>query len=321
MSVRPLRRGEIVRIRDEQWSVCHHVRHSETAIVDVRGCSRTNRGLRARFLLPFEPLQQLPALADTRIVSARRWRHLARQALASAVPACDSLRTLASARIDILPFQLEPALAVARGVAARILLADEVGLGKTVQAGLIISETLRRSADARVLVVCPAALRPQWAHELDRRFGLPATVLDSAALARPRAWPLSGGSPWSAHPLIVTSADYVKRPEVLRALEDLVWDVVVVDEAHGLAGRSDRHAAACLLGERARTLVMLTATPHSGDDDAFRRLCSIGDIYRRFPLAVFRRTRQDVGLASSRRTRWLEVTLSPAELDMHSALM
>jgi hypothetical protein len=118
----------------------------------------------------------------------------------------------------------------------------------------------------------------------------------------------------------VTSVDFIKRPEVLRALESLVWDLVVIDEAHGLAGRSERFAASVVLGERARTLVLLTATPHSGDEDAFRRLCSIGDIAHQFPLSVFRRRRQDVALPLSRRTQWLHVAPTPAERAMHQTL-
>jgi hypothetical protein len=88
-----------------------------------------------------------------------------------------------------------------------------------------------------------------------------------------------------------------------------------------MANASDRHAAAALIARRARTLVMLTATPHSGDDDAFARLCGIGDIDRRFPLALFRRRRQDVGLAATRRTVWLGVRLHAAEIAVHDALV
>ena len=67
---------------------------------------------------------------------------------------------------------------------------------------------------------------------------------------------------------MIASIDYIKRPEVMRSLETLLWDVVVLDEAHHLAGRSDRAAAGSMLGDRARALVLLTATPHSGDDEA-----------------------------------------------------
>jgi superfamily II DNA or RNA helicase len=315
-----LRRGEVVRIREERWSVCRCVQHAAVAVIDVRGCDRSNRGIRTRFLLPFDTFQRLPAVRAMRIVSRRRWQHLARHTLAAAVAHYDSLRTLAAARIDILPFQLEPALAMLRGVATRMLIADEVGLGKTIQAGLLAAETLEREADARVLVVCPASLRDQWVEELATRFDLSATVLDSGRLARLDLDAATGANPWAAHRLIVTSVDYVKRAEVMRALESLVWDLVIVDEAHRLAGRSDRHAAAAILGDRARALVMLTATPHSGDEDAFVRLCRIGSLHGQFPLAVFRRTRRDAGLTSVRRTSWLAVTATPAERAMHDAL-
>ena len=187
----------------------------------------------------------------------------------------DALRSPARATLAVLPFQLEPVLAVVRGLASRVLIADEVGLGKTVQAGLIISELLERRPDSHVLVVTPAGLRHQWQTELRERFALDATSLDSASIARHAAqW---NGNPWSIPGVVLTSLDYVKRPEVVRALEALVWDVVVFDEAHALAGRSDRATAAAMLARRARTLVLLTATPHSGDDQAFSRL----DVARR----------------------------------------
>src|SRR5688572_1702410 len=312
--------GDVVRIRDERWIVCRHVTHGDAAVIEVRGDDRDNRGVRARFMLPFEPIDRLPQVRTTRVVSAGRWRRLAGQVLAGATPACDSLRSLTSARIELHPFQLEPALAMVRGMAARILLADAVGLGKTIQAGLIVAETLARTPEAHVLVVCPASLREQWARELEQRFALTPALIDSTALARPSLRTAPGANPWLAHPLVIASVDFVKRAEVLRGLESGIWDVVVIDEAHGLAGRSDRHAAATLLAERARTVVLLTATPHSGNEENFRRLCGIGELHPRFPLAVFHRTRQDVGLASARRTAWLDVALTPAERRMHDAL-
>jgi superfamily II DNA or RNA helicase len=229
----------------------------------------------------------------------------------------DSLIAASTADITILPYQLEPALALVSGVAARMLIADEVGLGKTVQAGLIIAETLARH-DGHVLVLCPSGLRAQWTEELTERFHLAPVVLDSAALQR---FPQSDqANPWAAHPLIVTSMDYIKRPEVIRPLEPLVWDVLVIDEAHGIAGNSDRHSAATLLAQRARTLVMLTATPHSGDEAAFIRLTATGDLENAFPLLVFRRTRADTS-RPSRRSRWLRVGPTAAELRMHRALL
>ncbi|HEY1307130.1 MAG TPA: DEAD/DEAH box helicase [Vicinamibacterales bacterium] len=317
MAAIALRPGDIVRIRDERWSVSRYVEGSSGAWLDVRGHDRNNRGEHACFLLPHEPWERLPQSAAPRIVRPRTWCRRLRAALADATPSPDTLRTRPRSTLAVLPFQLEPVLAITRGLASRVLIADEVGLGKTVQAGLVINETLLRTPDAHVLIVTPAGLRGQWRDELHERLVLDASILDSSALAR-HSWALR--NPWSAHPLIITSLDFVKRAEVLRSLEALVWDLVVFDEAHALAGRSDRATAALALAERARTVVLLTATPHSGDDQAFERLCGTGDLGRTFPLLVFRRTRRDIGMSSSRRVVSLRVRPSIAEAEMHRAL-
>ena len=221
--------------------------------------------------------------------------------------------------MSLLAFQLEPALAVTHGLASRILIADEVGLGKTVQAGLIIAEILERTPNGRVLVVAPASLRDQWHDELHARFAIDASVADSASLARAgAAW--GAVNPWTGFPVTITSIDFVKRPEVMRSLDSLVWDAVVFDEAHGLTRNSDRGIAAAALACRARTVILLTATPHSGDDRAFAALCDIGDLDGSFPLLSFRRTRRDAGVAVPRRSTSLRLPLTVAERAMHRAL-
>lgn len=318
MAATALRPGDVVRIRDERWSVSRYVEGSSGAWLDVRGRDRSNRGEHACFLLPHEPWERLPQSAGPRIVRPRTWCRRLRAELSEATSSPDTLRTRPRSTLAVLPFQLEPVLAITRGLASRVLIADEVGLGKTVQAGLIINETLLRTPDAHVLIVTPAGLRAQWRDELHERLALEASILDSNALAR-QSW-AALRNPWSAHPLIITSLDFVKRAEVLRSLEALVWDLVVFDEAHALAGRSDRATAALALAERGRTVVLLTATPHSGDDEAFERLCGTGDLGRTFPLLVFRRTRGDIGMSSSRRMVSLRVQPSIAEIEMHRVL-
>ena len=221
--------------------------------------------------------------------------------------------------MSLLAFQLEPALAVTHGTASRILIADEVGLGKTVQAGLVIAEVLERARNGRVLVVAPASLREQWQDELHARFTIDAWVADSASLARAgAAW--GPVNPWTGRSVTITSIDFVKRPEVMRSLDGLVWDVVVFDEAHGLTMNSERGVAAGAVARRARTVILLTATPHSGDDRAFASLCGIGDLDGRFPLLSFRRTRGDAGVAVPRRTTSLRIRFTLAERAMHRAL-
>lgn len=311
--------GDTVRIRDERWIVTRQSPGVDASILDVRGRDRTNLNTSASFLLPFEVVEPLASDRSARLVSRRRWRRLTRTLLTTATPSWSSLRTPLHARISLLPFQLEPALAVTHGDACRILIADEVGLGKTVQAALIVTEILERARHGRVLIVAPAALKEQWQSELRDRFAVDAWLADSASLARfGKAWGIV--NPWIGRPVTITSIDFVKRPEVMRSLEALVWDAVVFDEAHGLAGHSDRSAAAGLLAKRARTVVLLTATPHSGDDRGFEWLREIGNLDSQFPLLTFRRTRLDVGLAVSRRTTTLSVRLTLAERELHRAL-
>ena len=200
-----------------------------------------------------------------------------------------------------------------------MLIADEVGLGKTIQAGLAIAEIFARRPDARAIVICPAGLREQWRDEL-QRFDLSAQVVDAATVARSIAALPPGSNPWSTWPLPIASIDYVKRAEVMRCFESSIWDVVVFDEAHALSGRSDRAAAAREIADRARSVLMLTATPHSGDDDAFRRMCDVGKLDGDEPLLMFRRTRADAGISTLRRATLLRVAPTPAEAAMHAAL-
>jgi superfamily II DNA or RNA helicase len=329
MAPQPLRPGHIIRARGESWVVHRHVTGAQGSVIEVHGHGANNRGISTSFLLPYEPIELLASSEAPRLVRPPTWRRIVGSILANATPSYDGLRSAARAAVAVLPFQLEPVLAVIRGRAARILIADEVGLGKTIQAGLIISELLERRPDAHVLVVTPAGLGDQWHTELRERFDRDATLLDSASIAR-HAGQWSGmarhaahwnENPWSVPGVVLTSRDYVKRPEVVRALESLIWDLVVFDEAHALGGRSDRATVASLLARRARTLVLLTATPHSGDDDAFGRLTTLGDFANAFPLLVFRRTRADVGLSSARRTLSLRVQPTPQESEMHRALM
>jgi superfamily II DNA or RNA helicase len=326
-----LRAGDIVRIRDQRWRIVSSTAYGRTSVLEAAGCDAANRSSRGRFLLPFEPIDRLPSSTAPRLVRPGRWRRAARRVLAEATPSWGSLGAAARADLTLIPFQLEPALALIRGDACRFLLADGVGLGKTVQAGLMMAEVFARRPDARALVISPAALREQWRHELRTRFHLEADLFDAGGVARIAAELPAAINPWAVRPIIVTSIDYIKRPEVMRSLEALTWDFVAFDEAHNLAGQSDRAAAAHAVGRRSRAVALLTATPHSGDDKAFHRLCRIGDIDdagrkgpRRsssYPLLMFRRTRADAGIAGARRTRLLRVRLTAAEAAMHAALM
>jgi hypothetical protein len=317
----PLQRGDAVRVRGERWRVVHMSPYAGCAVMELAGDEAMNAGLTSRFLLPFEPIDRLPQDSGRPIVvRPAAWRRAARAALSDAVPACQSLRAAARAHIELLPYQLEPALAMTRGLSCRFLLADEVGLGKTIQAGLLVAELLARERDARVLIVTPASLRDQWRDELRERFAIAPSVFDAAALARAAAALPPDINPWSMPGVVITSIDFLKRADVIRSLEPLTWDLVAFDEAHALCGRSDRALAADLVAGRARRVVLVTATPHSGDESAFERLQAVGRLGPDDPLLIFRRSRLDAGLPHSRVMRQLRIQPTAAERLMHRAL-
>ena len=228
------------------------------------------------------------------------------------------LRAPARAGLDLLPHQLEPAIEVVRHGASRLLLADAVGLGKTIQAGLVLAELRDRSVSS----ACSSSRRPGCAIS-GRRAAAPvrlrARMADAAWLRAMRAeWPASL-NPWSVPGVHVASIDFAKRPEVCRSLDHIPWDVVVVDEAHTAAAESDRREVAHLCA-RARGVLLLTATPHGGDEAAFHSLCRIGALADDDPIALFRRTRADVGMTRRRHVRLVKVGAAAAEATVRRQL-
>ena len=307
--------GALLDVRGETWRLARADRFDSCTILTLTGLDRSNAGARLRVIEPFDRARPIAS----RKLGKRSRRVAMRSALAAIAGARQpaSLWSAASASIDLFPHQLEPALAIVRG-ATRVLLADAVGLGKTIQAGLILSELRERGWIEHALIVCPAGLRHTWARELRDRFQIAATVLDQAAIAERIASLPAGVSPWSGHAVAIASVDFVKRPEVLAAIDCEPIDLLIADEVHHLAPGTDRGAAMSRLAARAPWCVLVSATPHSGDRAAFEYLTTMGAT--RDSMAIFRRQRRDAGLADSRRERFLAVTPSGAEAALLAAI-
>ncbi|MGB7217825.1 MAG: helicase-related protein, partial [Vicinamibacterales bacterium] len=340
--------SDLVRVRRARWRVTDSRVYTHCQLLTLVGVDAFNARLERRILAPFDTVEHVERRPRPERISLRAWRRACRALIASESPP-GGLRCARRARIELLPHQLEPALAIVRGLGSRVLLADAVGLGKTIQAGLIVSELRTLGAADRVLILTPAGLRDQWARELAERFDLHATILDARSVARSVATLPVGVNPWRMASVAIASIDYVKRPDVLTSVAACRSDVLIVDEAHGVAGDSDRHAAVAALASRSPFVVLLTATPHSGDRDAFRTLCRLGavdahavDTHLWGPpsggpielkpdptgqrpttddqLLVFRRTQADVRLGTARRIHRLLVRPSAAEARMHELL-
>ncbi len=181
-------------------------------------------------------------------------------------------------------YQLVPTLRLLAKPRPRLLVADDVGLGKTIEAGLAMLELMARGRGTRVLIVAPPGLLFQWRDELIEKFGLEFTVLDNAAgLSRAQADLPAGVNPWDALPRVLTSIDFLKKETVSRRALRKRWDLVVVDEAHALAQSgspqspydTQRSRLGRRLADGARGLLLLTATPHNGYGHSFRSLLEL----------------------------------------------
>ncbi len=178
----------------------------------------------------------------------------------------------------------------------RYLLADEVGLGKTIEAGLILRELKLRGMARRILVVAPKGLVRQWQAEMRLHFGEQFTFVEPAELSAFRQWRNDEENLWRVHDQVICSLDSVKPMEGRRGwsveqlqtynrerFEDLIsasWDLVIIDEAHRMGGSTDqvaRYKLGAALAEAAPYLLLLSATPHQGKTDQFHRLMQLLD--------------------------------------------
>jgi len=186
----------------------------------------------------------------------------------------DPLLAVNVSQIDPLPHQIEAVYHyILRQPDVRFLLADDPGAGKTIMAGLLLKELKYRGVVQRTLLVVPGHLKYQWQREMKEKFGEPFVIIDRGVLDT--HW---GRNVWEEQAQVITSLDFAKRDDVLETLQEVRWDLVIVDEAHKMAayqyGSKTNKTARYRLGERlslqTHGLLFLTATPHRGDPENFR---------------------------------------------------
>ncbi len=191
-------------------------------------------------------------------------------------------RSFGNIAVEPRAYQLVPLLMALRLTTVRLLIADDVGIGKTIEAGLIARELIDRGEVARLAVLCPPHLVEQWQGELQNRFNLQAVALTSASASRIERDLPHGVGLFDQHPIVVVSLDYIKSERHREHFLSIAPECIIVDEAHTCAssgaGKQLRFELLQRLAkDTERHLLLLTATPHSGDEAAFYNLLSLLD--------------------------------------------
>ena len=279
--------GMRVVIRDAEWVI----RKVDTASdggqqLTCDGVSELVRDKTALFLTRLEGKVQVLDPAQTTLVSDESSGYrdsllyiesqLRRQAIND-----EQIHIAHQGAMDLVPYQLDPAIQALKQPRQRILIADAVGLGKTLEAAILVSELIHRGRGKRILVLTQKSMLTQFQKEFWNRFTIPLTRLDSVGLQRVRNRIPSNHNPFYYYDKSIISIDTLKQDSEYRVyLEQAYWDIIIIDECHNVADRgtsSQRARLARLLATRSDTLIMLSATPHDGRARSFASLMNMLD--------------------------------------------
>lgn len=309
--------GQVVMIRNKAWVVTDvhssQIQHStpaasrqaSTHVVELSSLEDDAFGEESQVLWEIEPSKQIyervslpdaskfddPVLLDA-FLNSVRW---------GAISSADqkSLQSPFRSGIDLEEYQLDPVVRALRMPRANLLIADDVGLGKTIETGLVAQELFLRHRVRTILVVCPSSLQIQWATQMRDKFGLEFRIIDSDFMKELRRRRGLHTNPWTHFPRLIASIDFLKRDRPMRLFRETLpsegealyprrYDLLIVDEAHNMApsGRG-RYATDSQRTQAIRTLVphfehrfFLTATPHNGYTESFTALLELLDNQR-----------------------------------------
>jgi superfamily II DNA or RNA helicase len=275
--------GSLVRARGREWVVLPESSDDMVVVRPLSGCEDEVAGI----YLALERVEPATfALPDPSQVGDYRSCRLLRDAMrlgfrSSAGP----FRCFARLAVEPRPYQLVPLLLALKLDPVRLLIADDVGIGKTIEAALIARELIDRGEVDRLAILCPPQIAEQWQAELSTKFHLDAELVLPGTVTRLERGCRLGQSIFERYPCVIVSTDFIKsdrrRDDFLRACPELV----IVDEAHTCVwagdGRGTRHQrhqlVSGLAADPTRHLLLVTATPHSGKEAAFRSLLTLLD--------------------------------------------
>ncbi|WP_350279109.1 SNF2-related protein [Kribbella sp. HUAS MG21] len=317
--------GAVVVVRDEEWLVTAVEPANDGHFVHVQGLSELVRETEATFSTALDVIKPLdPAAAKVigddspQFRRTRLW--LEATLRKTPVPLNDPALTVSTRGLaDVLAYQQTAVRQALHpdNLRPRILLADAVGLGKTLEIGMILAELVRRGRGERILVVTPRHVLEQMQFELWTRFALPFVRLDSLGIQRIRQKLPASRNPFTYYKRVIISIDTLKSDRYLAHLQKQRWDAVVIDESHNVTNSAaQNNRLARLLAERTEALILASATPHNGRKESFAELVRMlepsavrpnGDLVEEdLKRLIIRRHRHSPDVASVVGANWAE---------------
>ncbi len=270
--------GTIVKARNRQWVVLPDSSDDWLMVQPLGGQAIEVTGICTALEKVESDVLELPGPDDIGdFGSCRLLRDAIRLGFrASAGP----FRAFGSIDVEPRPFQIVPLLMALRQVYTRLLICDDVGIGKTIEAALIAKELLARGEISRIAILCPPHLVPQWKYELYSKFHIDAEMVLPGTAKKLELNCAQGESLFERYPNVIVSLDFIKSDRHREEFIQKCPEFVIIDEAHtcafGAIGKRGRHQRYELIkrisADKTRHLVLVTATPHSGNEDAFRSL-------------------------------------------------
>lgn len=317
--------GAVVVVRDEEWLVTQTEETADGAALGVQGLSDLVRGTNATFFPSIDSVTALdPREATVRSDDSASYRRarlwLAATLRKTAVPLSDPSLTV-STQMLARPLSYQHAAVTKaldpESLRPRILIADAVGLGKTLEIGMILAELIRRGRGERVLIVCPRHVLEQMQHEMWSRFAIGFVRLDSQGVARVKQKLPANRNPFTYFRRVIISVDTLKQERFAHDLKRHHWDAVVIDESHNITNSATQNnRLANILAPQTDALILASATPHNGRKESFAELVRLldptavsadGDINTdRLPGLVIRRHRHSPEVAHEVGSEWAE---------------
>lgn len=271
--------GMRITIRDEDFIITK----TDSNIVEAEGISELVKGMKFSFDLNLESYEVITP-ENTRLIADksngyRKTKLFIETVLRNSSFYSGGIEIAHKAAIHPSSYQFIPTIKALALPKPRFLIADGVGLGKTIQAGIFLTEMVRRNKGQRVLVVTPKSILAQFQQEIWTRFSIPLVRLDSLGVAKISDIIPANKNPFEYYDKVIVSIDTLKNnAKFLHHLEKIKWDVVIIDECHTVANDvSERGKLAKFLSQRSEALILASATPHNGKKKNFSNLLNLID--------------------------------------------